>query len=434
MDGRQDTESGLIGELIRLESERGERLVSTIRALMHSVTVIVGSIAMFVVDIGEPWRRLQTASLVSAPFILAIVWGWTWFVWSRPYRRAYGFVSVGGDVLTLAAAMAVTSIAGGDEAATINALGAGPPLLGLFFVLAGAGVRQDASLCVFGGVLAIVGFGAAVAIARSHASSMLLDPGVGLLASPLVWIGRGAIVGFTAALVALAARNGRRVAAAAGAAMDEQARLVQVFGRYVDAGVARNALSGDLEAETREVTVLFTDLRDFTTVAEQLEPAETLAILNAHYGALVPVVHEYGGVVNKFIGDAIMATFGVVDSERDHASRAVRAGVAMLQAQDLLNRRLHAEGRRELSMAVGIATGPVVVGSLGAADRVEYAVIGDTVNTAARLESLNKQLGTRILFSEATQRAVGDELAVRAMGEHSLKGKVRPVEVFTIDV
>lgn len=420
----------MIQELIRRESERGERLVSLIRAAMHTVTIAGGVLALSL-ELDPQLRNQLTLLAWSAPAVLAIVWGWYAFVATRPYRRAYGAISVSGDVLTLAAAMAGGALFG-QGIATANALGGTPELLGLFFVIASAGVRHDPALCVLAGGLGLVSFGFAAGLSID-ASSPTLNGTVDALAAPEAWVARAAIVGFTAAMVTLAARNGRRLAETMGAAMAAEARAVQVFGEYVDESIARAALAGDGVAETREVSVLFTDLRDFTALTERLEPGETLALLNAHYAALIPVVHRHGGTVNKFIGDAIMATFGAPARVLDHARRAVEAGADILRAQDELNARLRAEGRPELAMAVGVNTGPAVLGRLGGADRVEYAVIGDTVNTASRLEGLNKKLGTRLLFSESTRRALGAALPVRELGQHELKGKSKPVSVFTLD-
>jgi adenylate cyclase len=425
-------ERDLVAEHVRREAERGERLVATWRALMHTVTALTGAAVALLAGDTQAWEPLRTGLFWVTPPVIAIVWAWWWFVHSRPYRRLYGVISVAGDVLSLAGAMAAASLAFGGEIAVINALGSAPPLLGLFFVLAGAGVRQDPLLCLLAGALGLASFLAAAAIAHAAATPEVVSEGVWFWGSTQVWLGRAMIIVFTALLVALAARNARRLAADTGGAMAEQARVVQVFGRYVDRAVATAALAGDGGAETRVVTVLFTDLREFTSVCERLDPAETLALLNDHYDALVPVVHRHGGAVNKFIGDSVMATFGAPGPDTDHARRALNAAADMLAAQDALNVRLRAEGRPELAMGVGVATGPAVIGSLGAADRIEYAVIGDTVNTAARLEGLTKQLGTRVLFTEATRAALAGGREVRALGDHPLKGKAQPVAVFTL--
>lgn len=135
----------------------------------------------------------------------------------------------------------------------------------------------------------------------------------------------------------------------------------------------------------------------------------------------------------RTIGDAIMATFGAPLRQSDHAERAVRAALQMLEEMEGLNARLRERELPQLEMGIGVATGPVVVGTLGATQRVEYAVIGDTVNIASRLEGLNKELGTRLLLSPGTHDALAGVLPTRELGEIPVKGKARPLPVFTIE-
>jgi adenylate cyclase len=260
-----------------------------------------------------------------------------------------------------------------------------------------------------------------------------VPPELRFYASGAMWTGRLVLAGIATVLAVRASQNARRMMGHIAQAIGERTRALHVFGRYVDPKVARAALSSGAQAETRELTVLFTDLRGFTTLSEQLSPAAVLELLNAHYEAILPAVRAEGGTVNKFIGDAIMATFGAPEPQADHAQRAVRAALGMLEAMDQLNARLAAQGKPQLGMGVGICTGPAVVGSLGAADRVEYAVIGDTVNMASRLEGLNKDFGTQVLLAATTRAALGPRAPVRSLGEVEVKGKTRKVELFALE-
>ena len=425
-------DAALVAELVRQEAERGERLVALMRAAMFTALTVVGSIIMLVIEPPAAWRPLAGVLPFLAVPMSAATWLYAWYVRRRPYRRSLGVISVTADVVALSAVVAATTLLLGSAGATSNLAGATPALLGLFFVVGAAGMRQDPGLCVLSGVLAWLCYGTAVVLSYARADLSLVDPAIGFFARPLVWLGRGAVLAFVAGMAALAARNARRMAERTGAAVAERAALFQVFGRYVDPEIARSALERDGGAEVCEVTVLFTDLREFTRLSERLSPADTLALLNEHYQAIVPEVHANGGTVNKFIGDAIMATFGAPMRHADHAARAVRAARGMLAASAALNARLRAGGRPELPMGIGIATGSVVVGSLGAADRIEYAVIGDTVNTAARLEGMNKELGTEVVLSAATHDALAGAVATRALGEVSLRGKTQLVAVYTI--
>jgi class 3 adenylate cyclase len=431
---QSDLEQDVVAEAVRRESERGERLVAKVR-LGYGIVGLLGSVGMVVsgytTDAAMHARALIGGAL---PALWAV--GWWWYVSHRPYRRAMGYASVLMDSALLYGAFLVDPPDPAHDPLQLNALvslavGGSPLTFFLFFLIATSALRQDFWLCVVSAVSAALLHGIAVAralpIATPATIGVLLDPSM----APLLWGLRTFAFVLTVAVIALATRNGWRMARRAGHDGLEQARLLNVFGKYVDPEVARGALAGSA-AETREVTVLFTDLRDFTALSESLPPSEVLALLNAHCAAIIPVAHRHGGTVNKFIGDAIMATFGAPVAYADHAERAVRAGLEMLEATDRLNHQLRAQGRPVLRMGVGIATGPVVLGPLGAEDRMEYAVLGDTVNTASRLEGMNKPLGTSLLLSERTRAALGPGLEVRALGEVALKGKEKPVAVFTV--
>src|SRR5262245_11135710 len=181
-------ERDLVAEHVRREAERGERLVATLRALMYTVVTTVGAVATQFVDTPEDFAPLRSAMVWVLPGILVVNWGWWWFVHSRPYRRLYGAISVTGDVLGLAGAMAVSSMIFGPGVAMLNALGSAPPLLGLFFVLAGAGVRQDPLLCLLAGALSLLSFPVGLLIARSQLDPSMADPGPYFFASPQVWV------------------------------------------------------------------------------------------------------------------------------------------------------------------------------------------------------------------------------------------------------
>ncbi|MBM4291936.1 MAG: hypothetical protein FJ138_11215, partial [Deltaproteobacteria bacterium] len=212
----------------------------------------------------------------------------------------------------------------------------------------------------------------------------------------------------------------------------EKERALRLFGQHVDPEIARRLLERTVSAEERAVTVLFTDLRGFTALSERVDPNTLLRLLNLHFNTIVPVIHAHGGTLNKFIGDAVMATFGVPLALPDHALRACEAAREMVSAMGALNARLAAEGLPALQMGVGVCTGPVVVGLMGTDERSEYAVLGDTVNTASRLEGLNKALATAVLLSESTHAALRGALDTRDLGELELKGKARPLRVFTL--
>jgi adenylate cyclase len=177
--------------------------------------------------------------------------------------------------------------------------------------------------------------------------------------------------------------------------------------------------------------VLFTDIRGFTPLSETLSPEALVGVLNEYFTAIVGCVHERGGVLDKFIGDAAMAVFGL-DEEETAAERAVGAALAMRERLRAFNESLHARGLSTIDNGVGVHFGPVLAGNIGSPDRLEYTVIGDTVNIASRLESVTKQLGTPVVVSEAVFERLSDEgrAGFAPLGEQALKGKSSAIPVY----
>ncbi|MFQ5946440.1 MAG: CHASE2 domain-containing protein [Anaerolineae bacterium] len=211
-------------------------------------------------------------------------------------------------------------------------------------------------------------------------------------------------------------------------------RFREYFGRYVSREVAVQvrAEAPSLAGERREVSVLFSDLRGFTSLSEVMPANEVVARLNEYFDAMTSAIFAHGGMINDFIGDAVMAIYGAPLSDRDHALHAVRSALAMDQALRVLNQHWEGDGLPPFRMGIGIHTGEVFAGNVGGARRLKYTVIGDTVNVAARLEGLNKDLGTTILITEETQTVLGDRAAVRDCGEMAVKGRSRPLHVYEV--
>jgi adenylate cyclase len=203
--------------------------------------------------------------------------------------------------------------------------------------------------------------------------------------------------------------------------------------------VARLVLSHplDLSGEAKELTILFTDLRDFTVLSEKEEPAAVIKSLNHYFQIVVDAADRYGGVVNKFGGDSTLVLFGLTDEQdnpQGSAEAAVRAAMAIREGLDELNDRRTAEGLAPLSAGIGINTGKVIAGLIGTERRMEYTAIGDAVNLSARIQTLNRKLDTDILMSEASYKALGpaEWLQVVDQGARRLKGKSKAVRVYAI--
>jgi len=186
--------------------------------------------------------------------------------------------------------------------------------------------------------------------------------------------------------------------------------LRRMFGAVKSEAIAR-ALENDpahmrLKGEERELTILFSDIRNFTAFSEAHPAREVVALLNSYFGEMVPILEAHGATVDKYIGDGIMALFNAPDAQADHAIRAVRASVAMVDRVHQLAPRWAELGFPGLRIGVGVHTGPAVVGTIGSPTRLDYTAVGDTVNAAARIESENKPLGTEVLISATTYAAI----------------------------
>ena len=218
--------------------------------------------------------------------------------------------------------------------------------------------------------------------------------------------------------------------------LDERARRLRtanLFTRFLDARVVAELIDkGEIDfrqqAEAREISVLFSDIRGFTALSEVSAPEAVVAMLNGYFSRQVGVIFAHGGTLDKFIGDAIMAFWGAPAAQADHAARAVTAALAMSDALEELRGQLGAIGA-ELEIGIGIHSGSAVVGLIGSSDRLDYTAIGDTVNLASRVEGLTKGVA-RVLVTEATREAAGDAFAWRDCGVHQVKGREEGVRLF----
>lgn len=216
--------------------------------------------------------------------------------------------------------------------------------------------------------------------------------------------------------------------------LQERDRLQATMGKYLSEQVVEHLMAGRVElgGVTLPVTILFSDIRSFTSISETMSAHELVALLNEYFTDMLRIVMQEGGVVDKYIGDAIMAVFGAPVPKPDDAERAVRAAVRMREALVTLNVRLAARGLTQLRTGIGIHTGEVVAGNIGSDQRMEYTVIGDAVNLASRLESATKELNADLLISEETHRLVAAHFNTKQIREITVKGRQQPVMVYEV--
>ncbi len=212
-------------------------------------------------------------------------------------------------------------------------------------------------------------------------------------------------------------------------------RMKTTMSRYMDPGLADRILEGGdeiLGGKSTVATILFSDIRGFTTLTEELGAQGTVSLLNEYFTIMVDCIQKEGGMLDKFIGDAIMAAFGVPIPHEDDEDRAVRAAIGMIRALHVWNRERAAEGKKPVGMGIGLNTDMIVSGNIGSPKRMDYTLIGDGVNLASRLESLCKQYHASILVSENTVRRLKGTYRIREVDRVQVKGKTHGVGIYEV--
>lgn len=210
--------------------------------------------------------------------------------------------------------------------------------------------------------------------------------------------------------------------------------IKETFGKYVSLQVRDEILAGriPLDGETKEVTVLFADLRNFTPLVEATPPQEVVKIINGYFAQMSAAIKEHGGLILQFIGDEIEAVFGAPLPLDNHPQRALEAALAMRARLKEVNQSLQHTGNKALAHGIGIHSGSVVAANIGSPERLSYALVGDTVNLASRLQGLNKKFGTDIIVSAITAAQLDGTVALQKLPATEVKGKSRPVEIFAV--
>jgi adenylate cyclase len=222
-----------------------------------------------------------------------------------------------------------------------------------------------------------------------------------------------------------------------GHGLAERERVKETFGKFVNKAIAEQALKGQLSlgGTRKTATIFFADIRSFTAISEKLSPEAVVEFLNDYMTRMVDCIDKTGGVVDKFIGDAIMGVWGApasAGSPRDDALAAIKAMVMMRYALLDFNKDRGGEDRPLIHNGCGVNTGPCIAGQIGSLQRMEYTVIGDAVNLASRIEALNKPFGTDILISEYSYELVKDEIVAEAMPAIKVKGKAEPLTIYAV--
>ena len=216
----------------------------------------------------------------------------------------------------------------------------------------------------------------------------------------------------------------------------EKKKIKGAFQYYLTASVINEMLKDPtklkLGGDKKDLSVLFSDIRGFTTISEKLTPEDLVRLLNEYLTAMTDIVFKYDGLLDKYMGDAIMAVFGAPLDQPDHAHRACMTALEMMSNLHNLQKKWKAEGRPVLDIGIGINTGDMVVGNMGSEMRFDYTVMGDHVNLGSRLEGTNKEYGTNIIISEFTYAVVKESMSCRELDWVRVKGKIKPVKIYEL--
>ena len=306
---------------------------------------------------------------------------------------------------------------------------ASPPLLFYFIFIGLSALRFDFTLAAYTGFVAASSY---LAVAR-FALPNLWVPGSGtVLTEPLSHLERAAIIFACGMIAGAVSTQSRRLLRKIGNAQRDRDRVRAIFGRHVSDVVAKELLSSKsgIQAE-RDVVVLFLDIRNFTKFSESRSPKEVVEFLNTLFKELVDVIESHQGIVNKFLGDGLMAVFGAPEDDPDASEHACRASLEVVERIKTLAQQ---DKIPPTAVSLGLHRGRALTGTVGTSTRQEYTVIGDTVNTAARIESLNRQFETTILISEAIKLSAPHSCDLaRPLGPVSVKGRDESVLVYCLD-
>ena len=216
----------------------------------------------------------------------------------------------------------------------------------------------------------------------------------------------------------------------------EKKFVQNTFGRYVSPQIVKQLLSNPdlikLGGEKRDLTIMFSDIRSFTTLSEGMDPEELVNFLNGYLSEMTNIIFKYEGVVDKYIGDAIMAFWGAPVDDPEHPVKAALTALEMLEKLKNLNEKWAQEEKKQINIGIGINTGVVTIGNMGSNVRFDYTVMGDNVNLASRLEGINKQYKTRIVVSEYTYERIKDKFVTRMLDKAAVKGKKVPVRIYEL--
>lgn len=427
-----------LAPILQAAEMRGERVANNFRIGFYLL-----SAAMLGASLGVNTSLANLGFIVQVGAMLA--YGAAVALWFRARSDTYApwlkYVSITFD---MAALHAGAWIMAHNHHGIMEYFHSFVPLVLVFWHIIAA-LRLSVAACVYSGVVSLLMSGTVLYLAANYGGVEISEVSVWArnainLADESTRVVMISLPAFASAYLAHVARG---LIIRAEQESQQRARLEQQkeqLSKYLSKELTDAVLEHpemfQLGGTRRNATILFSDIRNFTPLAENTEPERVVQLLNEYFTEMVTIVFRYGGTLDKFLGDGLMAVFGAPFDLEDQELRATIVALEMVKAVGSFNERhrLRDRGLPALNIGVGIASGPIVAGNIGSPERMEYTAIGDTVNFAARLESLNKSLGTSIIVSELTRQALGSLLEPRKLPPIKVKGKRGTPTIYAIDV
>ena len=411
------------------EEARAERLANLIRLVYTLIWLVAVSPSA---DIHPLSANIGNIGGGLLWFLFAVIYHY--YLLKRPYKPVLKYVSTTVDIL-MTTGMLFTYHYGMGYSASLKA----PPFMNYLLTLALAAIRFNASLPIYGGTLAIVTYlflFSYLLVTQNVEFGLPLDLFTTPKISFVYQIYRVFYLATGTLLVFILVRNIQRLVHLRVREVEkalvekaEREKTKVLFERYFSPDIANYLTDNpqDIGGRSQRVTMLITDLRDFTAISEMLGPAGSVNLLNKVFESLVEIVFEYKGTLDKFTGDGMLVVFGVPKSKEDDAHRAIMAARKMVEKIRNLDMGI------TLNIGIAIHTGNVIFGNIGSTQRMELTVIGDTVNTVSRIEELNKELGTDIIISETTYEEVRYDVQAHKLPSRKLRGKSEEIQLYTLD-
>ena len=413
-----------LAERIKQEEIRNERNINRGRIFILFIILIIAVVGLLNVDPEMHSMHLDIVLVITAGLFVS-------FLISRlmtkgHYSPLLKYIITTADLFLVT--MAILIIRNTADASSFVMSVDTPAFFLLFIVNVLTGMRFDIRLCFYSAILSLFIFaGVTIDDFRSIGTANMT------LIVPTTL--KGIFLASTAFLSGYITHQAKNLVIQNYREQQHRNLIINIFGRYVSGQVAKNILDGNLElgGEERKVTVLFSDIRDFAWISERLSAKEVVALLNDYFEGMVEAIFSYDGTLDKFLGDGLMALFGAPTAHGNDEERAISAAFLMRDKLREFNQmQIKKEDMVAISVGIGISTGQAVVGNIGSKERMQYTAIGDTINTAARIEDLCKEFDADILVDEATYKEAKDVFSAEKMGQVKVKGKDNPVIIYKI--